>query len=85
MLLQIEKRKLIQGLKFIKEVIISHILFADYNLIFTKASAESCKHRKTIFECYASTSGQVFNYDKSSMFCSDKIPERQVAAIKDIV
>ena len=84
LLLQAEKRKLIQGLKFSKEVTISHLLFADDSLIFAKSSVESCKHLKALFECYASASGQMFNYDKSSMFFSEKIPERQVTTIKDI-
>ena len=79
-----KKRKLIQSLKFSKEVTISHLLFADDSLIFTKASVESCKHLKVLFECYASALGQMFNYDKSSMFFSKKIPKRQVAAINDI-
>ena len=84
LLLQTEKRMLIQGLKFSKEVTIFHLLFADDNPIFTKASVESCKHLKAFFECYASASGQMLKYDKSSMFFSEKIPERQVAGIKDI-
>ena len=60
------------------------LIFADDSLIFAKASIESCKHLKAILECYALASGQFFNYDKSSMFFSGKIPGRQVEAIRDI-
>lgn len=43
-----------------------------------------CKHLKEIFDLYAAVSGQIFNFQKSSMFFSNKIPEDLVAAIRDI-
>lgn len=82
--MQAEKRKIIQGLKFSKDLTISHLLFADDSMIFAKTFVESCKHLKVILECYALASGQVFNYDKSSMFFSGKILGKQVEAIRDI-
>lgn len=79
-----EKNQLIKGLKFAKDVTISHILFADDNLIFSRASITDCKHLKEIFDYYAEASGQIFNFDKSSIFFSGKIPEGQRVAIKGI-
>lgn len=84
LLAQAEKQHLIHGLKLSKNVTISHLLFADDSLMFTRASTENCKWLKVIFECYTSTSGQLFNYDKSSMCFSGKIPQGQIASIKDI-
>lgn len=84
LLAQAEKQHLIHGLKLSKNVTISHLLFADDSLVFTRASTEDCKWLKAIFECYTSASGQLFNFDKSSMFFSGKIPQGHIAAIKDI-
>ena len=50
MLLQAERNHLIQGLQFRKEITTSHLLFADDSLVFTKASVDSCKNLKTIFD-----------------------------------
>lgn len=73
LLMQAERQELIPGLKFGINLTISHILFVDNSLIFTRASAENCKNLKAIFECYALASGHIFNYEKSSMFFSGKI------------
>ncbi|KAL9414454.1 hypothetical protein AB3S75_042843 [Citrus x aurantiifolia] len=84
LLLQAEQNHQIQGLKFGKEITISHLLFADDSLVFTKASVDGCKALKAIFECYAAASGQLFNFDKSSMVFSGKIPADRVNVIKGI-
>lgn len=83
-LIQAERKQLIRGLKFTKDVTISHPLFADDSLVFSRASVADCKHLKEIFERYARASGQIFNFEKSSMFFSGKIPQEQIASIKDI-
>ncbi|XP_052299727.1 uncharacterized protein LOC127903105 [Citrus sinensis] len=54
------------------------------HFVFTKASVEDCRNLKAIFDCYAAASGQIFNYEKSSMFCSGKLPAKQITAIKNI-
>lgn len=84
LLMQAERQQLIQGLKFGRNLTISHLLFADDSLIFTRASVEDCKNLKAIFDCYALASGQIFNYEKSSMFFSGKISNEQVAVIKNL-
>lgn len=79
-----EERQRIRGLRFAKDVSISHLLFADDSLIFMQASVIECKHLKEIFYCYTQASGQLFNLEKSCMFFSGKISEAQIIAIKGI-
>ena len=81
---QAEKRQLIRGLKFNKEISINHLLFADDSLIFSKATVEECMSLKQIFECYATASGQIFNFEKSSMFFSGSISAEQMTKVRDI-
>lgn len=75
---------MIHSLRFDKNVTISHLLFADDSLVFTRASTEDCSQLKAIFDCHATATGQLFNYDKSSMFFSRKISNQKVAVIKGI-
>ncbi|KAL9427669.1 hypothetical protein AB3S75_029786 [Citrus x aurantiifolia] len=84
LLIQAERKQQIRGLRFANEVTISHLLFADDSLVFTRASEAECKNLKGIFDCYAKASGQIFNYEKSSMFLSGKITSGQAATIKNI-
>lgn len=84
MLLQAEYNHLIQGLKFRKELTISHLLFVDDSLVFTKASIDSCKNLKAIFYYYAAASGQLFNFEKSSLMFSGRILGDKIEAIKNI-
>ena len=79
-----ERQNLIHGLTFSRNIIISHLLFADDSLVFTRASTEDCNKLKAIFECYTSASGQLFNYDKSSMFFGGNVSDGQIEAIKRI-
>ena len=76
---QAERQNLIHGLRFDRNITISHLLFMDDSLIFTRASVDDCKQLKKVF-----VHGQVFNYEKSFMFFSGKIPEGQTTTIKDI-
>lgn len=79
-----ERNGLIHGMKFSNDVNISHLFFVDDSLIFTKASIEDCHHLKRIFYCYAAASGQLFKYDKSSMFFNGNINSRLISVIKNI-
>lgn len=74
----------IHGLKLSKELSITHLLFTDDSLIFTRAIREDCTNLKLIFECYAAASGQIFNYEKSSMFFSANTKQEQISTIKHI-
>lgn len=84
LLVRAKKDQLIRGLKFAKDVSITHLLFADDSLVFSRASVTDCKHLKEIFDLYATAPGKIFNFQKSSMFFNNKIPEDRVAAIRDI-
>ena len=65
-----ENDKKIRGLFFGKNLSITHLLFADDSLVFIKAIRQDCYVLKEIFDCYARTFGQIFNFDKSSLFFS---------------
>lgn len=82
--MQAKKNKVVYGLKFSSNIAITHLLFANDGLVFTKASSEGCKNLKSIFYCYASISGQIFNYDKSFMFFSNNVQAGLVDNIKRI-
>ncbi|KAH9672717.1 putative reverse transcriptase/RNA-dependent DNA polymerase [Citrus sinensis] len=43
-----------------------------------------CSNGKAIFDSYAEASGQIFNYEKSSIFCSGKLSAEQISAMKNI-
>ena len=84
LLLQAEQQGLIHGLSFGKDLRISHLLFADDSLVFTRASVADCQNLKRIFDCYSTASSQLFNFEKSSMFLSGNIQDGQASSIKDI-
>lgn len=72
MLMQVEEKRLIHGLKFDRNLTVSHLLFAGDSLIFTKVSIEDCKHLKkkliTIQQLWDSSL-----IKKSSMFFNGKV------------
>lgn len=69
---------------FYRQVTVSRLLFADDSLIFTRASIEDCRNLKVIFYCYVAASGQIFNYNKSSIFFSGRIQAEYATAIRNI-
>ena len=52
--------------------------------MFIRASTIDCRNLKQIFDDYAVASGQVINYDKSSMFFSSGANQSQMEEIKSI-
>lgn len=52
---------------------VSHLLFADDNFLFFKASYEEVFHVKGILEMYAEMSGQAINYQKSGVMYSSNV------------
>lgn len=76
--------KLIQGIKFGSSLSITHLLFVDDSLIFTRAKTEECIRLKQIFYKYAVASGQIFNFGKSSMLFSRNKQAKQIEEIKSI-
>ncbi|KAH9722904.1 putative reverse transcriptase/RNA-dependent DNA polymerase [Citrus sinensis] len=79
-----ENQKLINGLKFSRDLSVTHILFADDSLVFTKASINDCRNLRKIFDNYATASRQVFNFEKSSMFFSSSTSSGQREEIRSI-
>jgi hypothetical protein len=47
---------------------VNHLLFADDNMLFFKASVEGAKEVKEVLAKYCNASGQRINMDKSSIF-----------------
>lgn len=81
---QAERKKLIKGLKFSKDLSVNHLLFTDDSLIFTRATIEDCSNLKIIFYCYVVASGQIFNYEKSSIFFSGNVQPAHIELIKNL-
>jgi hypothetical protein len=48
----------------------NHLLFADDSLVLVKANRESAKSLQKVLQLYEACSGQVVNYDKSSVMFS---------------
>lgn len=84
LLVQAENRSLIQGLKFNRSLSVTHLLFADDSLVFARASSNDCKILKGIFYSYAAASGQVFNFEKSSMLFSSGTSQIQKEEFKNV-
>ncbi|KAH9769811.1 reverse transcriptase domain-containing protein [Citrus sinensis] len=83
LLRQAKINKHIHGIKFGKELSITHLLFADDSLIFVRATKEDCWRLKGVFDCYTNASGQIFNFEKSSMFFSQNTKHELISVIKD--
>ena len=64
---------------------ISHLFFADDNLLFCKVSSQECQHLIDILRLYEADSGQKINSDKSSMFFSPNTPEEKKIETLDIL
>lgn len=79
-----EDRQLIHGLNFSREISVTDLLFSDASLIFTRASSSDCRELKKIFDCYTAATGQIFNYEKSSMLFSSSTSQREVEEISSI-
>ncbi|KAH9695348.1 putative reverse transcriptase/RNA-dependent DNA polymerase [Citrus sinensis] len=84
MLIQADQNQIIHGLRFNSSLSISHLLFADDSLVFARATQEDCSNLKCIFDRYGSASGQIFNYEKSSMLFSSNVHNSQIEIIKGI-
>ncbi|KAL0320395.1 UNVERIFIED_CONTAM: putative mitochondrial protein [Sesamum radiatum] len=56
---------------------ISHLLFADDNLIFCEATSKSMQVISHILQRYSTASGQLINFDKSSMVISNNANQEE--------
>ncbi|XP_021735275.1 uncharacterized protein LOC110701958 [Chenopodium quinoa] len=64
---------------------ISHLLFADDSLLFTRANRRECSHIVDILNQYEATSGQKINYEKSEVSFSKGIRTEQKEEILGIL
>ena len=63
----------------------NHLLFADDALVLIKASRQSARHLQNILQLYEVCSGQVVNYDKSSvMFSRNTSTECRRGVLNDL-
>ena len=54
---------------------ISHLLFADDSILFSKALTQYCENIIEVLNTYIHISGQVVNLNKSSVFFSNNTPQ----------
>ena len=64
---------------------VSHLLFADDNLLFFKADRVSAEEVKDILQVYCEASGQQVNMDKSSIHFAKGCPGSLREEIKGIL
>lgn len=76
-----EVAKLIQGIRFSKDLMVLHLFFLDDSLIFCRAATRDCCSLKEIFNVYSVAFGQCFNFKKSLMLFSPNV----CAAIRRVV
>jgi len=48
-----------------EEMVVSHLLFADYTLIFCEPSGEQLRNLRCIFLCFEAVSGLKINLSRS--------------------
>ncbi|XP_070677505.1 uncharacterized protein [Malus domestica] len=65
--------------------IISHILFADDTLLFLKADGKNCRNLVDLIKLYCDASGQLVNFQKSSVYFGANIPRRVSAELANIL
>ncbi|KAL4347725.1 hypothetical protein GQ457_17G013090 [Hibiscus cannabinus] len=53
--------------------VVSHLMFADDCVLFTKANQANCESVKHILHSFQSATGQMVNWGKSSVFFSSNI------------
>ena len=61
---------------------ISHLLFADDNLLFCRASVKECQQVNSSLNLYEVASGQKINIDKTSLFFSSNTGLESQESIK---
>ncbi|XP_026377705.1 uncharacterized protein LOC113272003 [Papaver somniferum] len=79
-----EHSNLIHGLKVTKEApSISHLLFADDCLLFTKSTHNESSNLMSLIRYFSSISGQMINFEKSACFFSKNVqPDHCVSLIR---
>ena len=67
---------LIRGISILRQApIVSHLLYADDSLLFTRASVQECDAILNILSRYEGASGQQINLDKLTVLFSSNTPQ----------
>jgi hypothetical protein len=61
---------------------ISHLLFADDSIFFTRGDSRSVESLKSVLNTYCEASGQKVNLQKSSVFFGKRCPEEVRSLVK---
>ncbi|BFG30782.1 hypothetical protein CerSpe_170560 [Prunus speciosa] len=77
MLNQAVERGFVQGIRFSRDgPTLSHLFFADDSILFLKATERNCNAVASILNSYCHASGQVVNFEKSSVYFSPNTPQQ---------
>ena len=77
MISRAERNTLLQGVSVTQSApMVSHLFFADDNLIFIRADVNGCMLLKDILEAYETTSSQLVNFEKSTLSFSSNTSQR---------
>ena len=69
------ERGLIHGFKVARNApVVSHLFFADDSFLFFKSNMQECGMIKNCLDAYEKASGQVVNFQKSSISFSSNMP-----------
>ena len=81
-----EREKQLTGMKVARACpLISHLLFADDILFFCKAQKDECQSIFRILKEYEAVSGQLINFQKSSIQFGHRIEESSRQELRDIL
>ncbi|KAL5577512.1 hypothetical protein UlMin_019211 [Ulmus minor] len=76
LLIDFERKKLLKGVKIVTSCpFITHLFFADDNLIFCMAKQAECFHLRHCLNLYEKAFGQSINFDKSALSFSPNTGE----------
>ncbi|KAL6269322.1 hypothetical protein ACE6H2_026233 [Prunus campanulata] len=71
------ERGFVQGIRFSRDgPTLSHLFFADDSILFLKATDRNCNAIASILNSYCHASGQMVNFEKSSVYFSPNTPQQ---------
>jgi len=74
----------IQGLKVCRNaLVVSHLLFADDNLLFFRADEEQSRAVKEVLSRYCKATGQLINFNKCSVLFNKNQGDANMNAVKN--